>query len=440
MSPASRIDDLLVEVGADGEIDLLSIDIDGNDLWVWEAVARTSARVVVVEYNASFGPDRSVSVPYDPDFDRMARHPSGYYHGASVTALARLGARKGYVLAGCDSNGVNAFFVRGDCAPEIVPPADPAEAWRPLRERGPSEARRAVLGDRPPATRGRDLIDARDRRRVHVYVPTLAPSDAVSDQARPQAALLTSWGHEAVVVADGWHPDCEDEVIALDQACRRPRGRVGGALQHLGRRDRRHRRGGGRAQDPGVPQRHAPGLVPPGPVADRCAQALRELPGLAGAWDLVIADSAFNAADLRAAGFGAVEVVPLLLPHAPPPPPSERGDSVLFVGRVSPSKGVDDLVKAFALLRTLHRPEADPRPGGLARWMGALRRWTSRSWWRGSAAVGSPSTAPLSDAERDDLYARAGVVCLLSRHEGFCAPMVEAMRAGAPSWHATSAP
>ena len=130
------IDDLLAEVGAEGEIDLLSIDIDGNDLWVWEAITRCSPRVLVVEYNATFGPDRAVSVPYDPGFDRMARHPSGYYHGASVTALARVGARKGYVLAGCDSNGVNAFFVRADCAGGAVPSADPAVAWRPLRERG----------------------------------------------------------------------------------------------------------------------------------------------------------------------------------------------------------------------------------------------------------------------------------------------------------------
>lgn len=145
------IDDMLVEVGAEGEIDLLSIDIDGNDLWVWEAVTRTSPRVVVVEYNATFGPERSVSVPYDPDFDRMARHASGYYHGASVTALARVGARKGYVLAGCESNGVNAFFVRADCAGGAVPAADPAAAWRPLRERGPDghEEQFAVIAHLP---------------------------------------------------------------------------------------------------------------------------------------------------------------------------------------------------------------------------------------------------------------------------------------------------
>jgi hypothetical protein len=135
-----NVDELLASEGFAGEPDLLSIDIDGNDLWVWEAIERCRPRVAVVEYNASFGPERSVSVPYDPDFDRMTRHPSGYYHGASITALARVGQRKGYVLAGCDSNGVNAFFVRSDCAEGIVPAAAPAAAWRPIRERGSGDA------------------------------------------------------------------------------------------------------------------------------------------------------------------------------------------------------------------------------------------------------------------------------------------------------------
>ena len=67
----------------------------------------------------------------------MARHPSGWYHGASLRALARVGARLGYVLVGCDSNGVNAFFARADCARGIVEPVPVEVAWRPIRERGP---------------------------------------------------------------------------------------------------------------------------------------------------------------------------------------------------------------------------------------------------------------------------------------------------------------
>jgi hypothetical protein len=116
--------------------DVLSVDIDGNDYWVLEALAAVRPRVVVVEYNASFGPERSVTIPYERGFDRYLAHASGFYHGASVTALARLGERKGYVLAGCDSRGTNAFLVDAEAAAsagiEAVPPV---EAFAPLFER-----------------------------------------------------------------------------------------------------------------------------------------------------------------------------------------------------------------------------------------------------------------------------------------------------------------
>lgn len=116
--------------------DVLSLDIDGNDYWVLEALEAVRPRVVVVEFNASFGPERSVTIPYTPGFDRYSAHPSGFYHGASVAALARLGERKGYVLAGCDSRGVNAFLVDADAAAAAgIRGVSPAEAFAPLFER-----------------------------------------------------------------------------------------------------------------------------------------------------------------------------------------------------------------------------------------------------------------------------------------------------------------
>lgn len=115
------------------DVDLLSIDVDGNDYWLWaEMPARP--RVVVIEYNASFGPERSVTIPYDPTFDRKERHRSGWYHGASLTALAALGDRLGYALVGCDSRGVNAFFVRRDVQGDVAT-VDPAAAWFPHASR-----------------------------------------------------------------------------------------------------------------------------------------------------------------------------------------------------------------------------------------------------------------------------------------------------------------
>ncbi len=109
-----NIEIVLADADVPDSIDLLSIDIDGNDYWVWEKIDRINPRVVIIEYNASFGKNRSITVPYDPEFDRFKKHKSGYYHGASLAAMEKLGHKKGYTLVCCDSNGVNAFFIQGN--------------------------------------------------------------------------------------------------------------------------------------------------------------------------------------------------------------------------------------------------------------------------------------------------------------------------------------
>jgi hypothetical protein len=121
------VNELLTEYGYAGEVDLLSIDIDGNDYWVWQAITVCSARVVMLEYNSMFGPERAVSVPYDPQFNR--RDHRFCYYGASLAAMTRLSARKGYRLVAVEPTGVNAFFLRDDVAPH-VPACDPARAYR----------------------------------------------------------------------------------------------------------------------------------------------------------------------------------------------------------------------------------------------------------------------------------------------------------------------
>ena len=126
-----NINGLLEDAGMKGEIDLLVIDIDGNDYWVWEAVEVIQPRVVVIEYNASFGSDQPVTIPYEANFDRMAAHPSGFYHGASLVAMEFLGGRKGYGLVGCESNGVNAFFVRRDLIEEPLREVSAHDAFFP---------------------------------------------------------------------------------------------------------------------------------------------------------------------------------------------------------------------------------------------------------------------------------------------------------------------
>jgi hypothetical protein len=131
----ANLEDTVRIAGVPEDIDLLSIDVDGNDYWFWDALSCVSPRVVIVEYNASFGPERSLTVPYDSDFDRMKKHPSGFHHGASLVALDRLGQKKGYGLVGCDGSGVNAFFVRNDCITNGLEVVTPREAYRPHKRR-----------------------------------------------------------------------------------------------------------------------------------------------------------------------------------------------------------------------------------------------------------------------------------------------------------------
>jgi hypothetical protein len=106
-----NINDLIREAGIEGDIGLLSIDIDGNDYWVWRAIDAVRPRIVVCEYNSLFGARRALSIPYAADFSRSRAHHSNLYFGASLPALCRLAAEKGYVFVGSNSAGSNAFFV-----------------------------------------------------------------------------------------------------------------------------------------------------------------------------------------------------------------------------------------------------------------------------------------------------------------------------------------
>lgn len=115
-----NINDLILGSGFGGEIGILSIDIDGNDYWVWEALTAVQPIIVVCEYNAVFGDRHPLVVPYESGFSRAAAHFSLLYSGASIAALCRLACRKGYSLVGTNSAGNNAFFIRDDYAKEFL--------------------------------------------------------------------------------------------------------------------------------------------------------------------------------------------------------------------------------------------------------------------------------------------------------------------------------
>ena len=110
----NNINDLIQKNGITGDIGLLSIDIDGNDYWVWKAISIISPRIIVCEYNSLWGDEFAVTTPYAPAFERNKAHYSNLYFGASIAALVNLGIMKGYSLIGSNTAGNNIFFVRND--------------------------------------------------------------------------------------------------------------------------------------------------------------------------------------------------------------------------------------------------------------------------------------------------------------------------------------
>lgn len=124
-----NINEVFEQHGMTGRIGLLSIDVDGVDYWLWDALEVAEPAIVVVEYNHRFGAEAAVTVPYREDFDRRRAHSSLCYFGASLRALALLGDRKGYALVGCGSAGLNAFFVRRDVLPSTIEPVSVEEGY-----------------------------------------------------------------------------------------------------------------------------------------------------------------------------------------------------------------------------------------------------------------------------------------------------------------------
>ena len=125
----ANINQLLADHLPTQSIGLLSIDIDGNDYWIWKAIQKVTPAIVITEYNHRFGASRAVTVPYAEDFVRGQAHPSRIYYGASLKGLWILAQEKGYDLVGCNSFGNNAFWVRRDLRPASLRALTTEEAY-----------------------------------------------------------------------------------------------------------------------------------------------------------------------------------------------------------------------------------------------------------------------------------------------------------------------
>ncbi len=158
-----NINKLFLDNGFTGEIGLLSIDIDGNDYWVWEEINSVSPAIIIAEYNSYFGPDRAISVPYDPAFYRTSAHYSNLYFGASLSALTHLANKRGYALLGCNKAGNNAFYVKEGLLSQLgLPALSASEAFVEARAR---EARNED---------GKlNFADAKERRRILLGLPVV---------------------------------------------------------------------------------------------------------------------------------------------------------------------------------------------------------------------------------------------------------------------------
>lgn len=119
-----NINELIRSNGIGGNIDLLSLDLDGIDYWIWEAINVISPRVVVAEVQCIWGTDSSVTVPYKDDFRAEYIDGFGVYSGASLPAFVKLGRIKGYRLIGVERYGFNAFFMRNDIGQDVFAEVD----------------------------------------------------------------------------------------------------------------------------------------------------------------------------------------------------------------------------------------------------------------------------------------------------------------------------
>jgi hypothetical protein len=160
-----NINGLIDAGGISGEIGILSIDIDGNDYWIWEAIEVVSPTILICEFNTLLGDLYPICVPYDSAFRRFDAHYSGAYFGCSIMALQHLAGKKGYRFVGTGLHGVNAFFVRNDHADRVLTDLRHVRAY-PARHRDgrdetgalsyrPLEEVAALIGELPVV----DVVD-----------------------------------------------------------------------------------------------------------------------------------------------------------------------------------------------------------------------------------------------------------------------------------------
>ncbi len=118
-----NVNELLTQSGCAGEVDLFSLDIDGNDYWIWDAIEAINPRLLVLETHNVIPSDKSLTIEYQADFDSSWSKSGAeqYFRGASLLAMQRLCKRRGYRMIGAHRHGFNVFFLREDEGADFFP-------------------------------------------------------------------------------------------------------------------------------------------------------------------------------------------------------------------------------------------------------------------------------------------------------------------------------
>jgi hypothetical protein len=167
-----NVNELLLESKFHRHLGILSIDVDGMDYHILEALRGWQPRILIVEYNAVFGAERAVTVPYEADFTRLAKHASGLYFGASLSAFVSLLDGRGYSLVGVNSAGNNAFFIQSELCNDAVPAVHVRDVFRNSTFRDSRDASGALtfldVDARKKAIADMPLVDTLSGRQLRV--------------------------------------------------------------------------------------------------------------------------------------------------------------------------------------------------------------------------------------------------------------------------------
>ncbi len=115
-----NINQIITNSGFESEVGILSVDLDGIDYFVLDAINVIQPSILICEFNSVFGPERKISIPYDQKFNRTVAHYSNLYWGTSLPALNYVAEKKGMVLVGVNNAFNNAFFVQKNLLNQIV--------------------------------------------------------------------------------------------------------------------------------------------------------------------------------------------------------------------------------------------------------------------------------------------------------------------------------